>query len=46
MFSSKCDLSSLFMLNICYLVFGGLNKNVIQLVEHEHLSLFIFILLI
>ena len=46
MFSSKCHLSLLFELNICYLVIDGLNKNCIQLNEHEHLrSLFMLKLL-
>ena len=34
------------VLNICYLVIDGLNTNVIQLIEHEHLrSLFMLKLL-
>ena len=35
MFSLKCHLSFLFVLNICYLVIDGLNKIVIHLIEHE-----------
>ena len=39
MFDSKCHLSLLFVLNICYLVIDGLNKHFTQLIEHEFKSL-------